>query len=83
MEGTGSTDDMRLLQDWRNRFSLPWVRIWFLGVGKSDIINNVRSILGAIDEDGVMVRLQVISKQSLCRGQALNDLANKTKACFV
>jgi hypothetical protein len=34
---------------------------------------NVRSILGAIEEDGVIVRLQVISKQSLCRGQTLNS----------
>jgi hypothetical protein len=39
MEGTGSADDMRLLQErLENRFSLPWVRIWFLGVGKSDIM---------------------------------------------
>jgi hypothetical protein len=39
---------------------------------KSDTIN-VRSILGVIEEDGVMVRLQVISKQYLCRGQTLNS----------
>jgi hypothetical protein len=38
MEGISSADDMRLLQErLENRFSLPWVRIWFLGVGKSDI----------------------------------------------
>jgi hypothetical protein len=56
---------MRLLQErLENRFSLPWVRNWVLGVRKSDTIN-VRSILGVIEEDGVMVRLQVISKQFL------------------
>jgi hypothetical protein len=61
MEGTSSADDMRLLQErLENRFSLPWVRIWFLGVGKSE-------------EDGVMVRLQVISMQPFCRGQTLNS----------
>jgi hypothetical protein len=41
------------------------------GGRKSDAIN-VRSILGVI-EGGVMFRLQVISKQSLCRGQTLNS----------
>jgi hypothetical protein len=47
------------------------VRIWLYGGRKSDTSNlNIRSILGAI-EDGVMVRLQVISKQSLCQGQTL------------
>ena len=57
MEGTGGMDDMRLLKErLENRFSLPRVRIWFLGVRKSDIIN-VRSTLGAVEEDGVMVRL--------------------------
>jgi hypothetical protein len=64
---------MRLLQErLENRFSLPWVRIWVLGVGKSDIIN-VRSILSALEEDVVMVCLQVISMQSFCRGQTLNS----------
>jgi hypothetical protein len=49
---------MRLLYERvENRFSFPLVRIWFYGGRKSDTINNVRSILGAIEEDGVMVRL--------------------------
>ncbi len=64
---------MRLLHERiENRFSFPLVRIWFLGsdIIQSDIIN-ICSILGAIKEDGVMVRLQVISKQSLCQGQTL------------
>jgi hypothetical protein len=62
---------MRLSQErLENRFSLPWVRIWFLGVRKSDTINNVHSILGVIEEDGVMVRLQVISKQSVKAGSS-------------
>jgi hypothetical protein len=66
---------MRLLYERvENRSLFPLVRIWFLGGRKSDTINlNVRSILGAIEEDGVMVRLQVISKQSLCRGHTLNS----------
>jgi len=56
---------MRLLHERiENRFSFPLVRIWFSGGRKSDTIN-VRSIVGAI-EGGVMFRLQVISKQSLC-----------------
>jgi hypothetical protein len=64
---------MRLLYERiENCFSFPLVRIWFYGGRKSDTINNVCSILGVIDEDGVMVRLQVISKQSLYRGQTLN-----------
>jgi len=71
MDGTSCADDMRLLHAIENRFSFPLVRIWFLESGKSDTIN-VRSIFDAIEEDGVMVRLQVISKQCLCRGQTLN-----------
>jgi hypothetical protein len=39
------------------------------GGRNSDTIN-VRSMLGVIKEDGVMVRLQVISKQSLCTVKA-------------
>jgi hypothetical protein len=73
MEGTSCADDMRPLHERiENRFSFLSVRIWFFGGRKSDTIN-VRSILGAIEEDGVMVRLQVISKQSVCRGQTLNS----------
>ena len=72
MEGTSCEDDMRLLHERiENRFSFPLVQIWFYGGRKSDTIN-VRSILGVIGEDGVMVCLQVISKKSLCRGQTLN-----------
>jgi hypothetical protein len=52
---------MRLLYERiENRFSLPFLRIWFYIGRKSNVIN-VRSILGVIEEDGVMV-LQVISK---------------------
>jgi hypothetical protein len=67
MEGTSCADDMRLLHErMENCFPHPLVRIWFYGGRKSDTSNlNVRSNLGAIEEDGVMVRLQVISKQSL------------------
>jgi hypothetical protein len=79
MEGTSCADDMRLLHERiEHRFSFSFSSDWFFG-GRSGIIRlqsdtiNVRSILGAIEEDGVMVRLQVISKQSLCRGQTLNS----------
>jgi hypothetical protein len=73
MEGASCADDMRLLHKRvDNRFSFPLVRIWFLEAGNRIVTFNVRSILGAIEEDGVMVRLQVISKQSLYRGQILN-----------
>jgi hypothetical protein len=61
---------MRLLYERiENRLSFALLVSSDLGFGgrKSDIIN-VRSILGAIEEDGVIVRLQVISKQSSCRG---------------
>jgi hypothetical protein len=75
MDGTSCADDMRLLHERMEYcFPHPLVRIWFYGCRKSDTSNlNVRSILGVIEEDGVMVRLQVISKQSLCRGQTLNS----------
>jgi hypothetical protein len=64
VEGPSCANDVRLLHERiGNRFSFPLVRILVLRSGKSDIIN-VRSILGAIEEDGVMVCLQVISKQS-------------------
>jgi hypothetical protein len=70
MEGTNCADDMRLLHERiENRFLFPLARIWFFW--RQEIGYNVRSILGVIEEDGVMVRLQVISKQSLCRGQTL------------
>jgi hypothetical protein len=53
-----------------NCFPYPLVRIWFYRGRKSNTSNlNIRSIPGAIEEDGVMVRLQVISKQCLYRGQ--------------
>jgi hypothetical protein len=53
-EGTSCADDMRLLHERiENRFLFCLIRIWFR---KSDTIN-IRSILGAIEEDGVMVRL--------------------------
>jgi hypothetical protein len=69
MEGTSCADDMRLLHERiENSFPHPLVRIWFYGGRKSDTSNlNIRSILGAIEEDGVMVCLQVISKQSVSR----------------
>ena len=75
MEGTSCADDMRLLRErMENCFPHPLVRIWFYRGRKSDTSNlNVRSIPGAIEEDGVMVRLQVISKQSVYRGQSLNS----------
>jgi hypothetical protein len=61
-----------------------------LGFWRQEIGYKVRSILGVIEEDGVMVRLQVISKQSLCRGQTLNSnlrctaavLENRTLCCI-
>ena len=56
----------------RESFLISFNSDLVFGGRKSDTIN-VRSILGAIEEDGVMVRLQVISKQSLCRGQTLNS----------
>ena len=55
----------------RESFLISFSSDLVFGDRKSDTIN-VRSILGAIEEDGVMVRLQVISKQSLCQGQILN-----------
>jgi hypothetical protein len=71
MEGTGCADDIKLLHERiENRFLLPLVWIWFW---RQEIGYNVRSILGVIEEDGVMVRLQVISKPSLCRSQTLNS----------
>jgi hypothetical protein len=58
MEGTSCADNMRLLyKRIDNRFSFPLVRIWFLEAGNRIVIINVRSILGVIEEDGVMVRL--------------------------
>jgi hypothetical protein len=45
-----------------SRFSFPLVRIWFLEAGNRIFTINVRSILGVIEEDRVMIRLQVISK---------------------
>jgi hypothetical protein len=59
MDGTSYADDMRLLHERMEYcFPYPLVRIWFYGGRKSDTSNpNVRSILGAIEEDGVMVRL--------------------------
>jgi hypothetical protein len=36
-----------------------------------------------LEEDGVMVRMQVISKQSLCRGQTLNlNLCSQLRGVF-
>jgi hypothetical protein len=66
MEGTSCADDMRLLQERiEHRFSFSFSSDLVFG-GRSGIIQsdtiNVRSILGAIEEGGVMVRLQVISK---------------------
>ena len=76
MEGTSCADDMRLLYERiEHCFSFSFSSDLVFG-GRSDIIQldtiNVCSILSAI-EDGVMVHLQVISKQSLCRGQTLNS----------
>lgn len=63
---TSCTDDMRLLHERREyRFLFPLVRIWVLEGKKPDAII-VRSILGAMEEDGVMLRLQVIRKPSVC-----------------
>jgi hypothetical protein len=65
---------MRLLyKRINNRFLFPLVRIWFLKAGNRIVIINIHSILGIIKEDRVMVCLQVISKQSLYRGQTLNS----------
>jgi hypothetical protein len=73
MEGISWVDDMRMLRERiENRFSIALVRTWFFRGTKSDTIS-VHSILGAIEEDRVIVRLQVISKQSLYRGQILNS----------
>jgi hypothetical protein len=73
MEDTSCADDIRLLHKRiDNGFSFPLVQNLVFGGRKSDKIN-VRSILGAIEEEEVMVRLQVISKQSLYRGQTRNS----------
>jgi hypothetical protein len=73
MEGTSYANNMRLLQR-KNResFLISFGPDLVFGGKKSDTIN-YRSILGIIEEDRVMVRLQVISKQSLCWGQTLNS----------
>ena len=66
MEGTSCADDMRLLHERiEHRFSFSFSSDLVFR-GKSGIIQsdtiNIRSIFGAIEEDGVMVYLQVISK---------------------
>jgi hypothetical protein len=61
---------MRLLHE-RESFLISFSSDF--GFWRQEIGYNVRSILGVIEEAGVMVRLQVISKPSLCRGQTLNS----------
>jgi hypothetical protein len=62
---------MRLLHERIEKlFLISFSSDLVFGGRKLDIING-RSILGAI-EGGVMVRLQVISKQFLYQGQTLN-----------
>jgi len=62
MEGTSCADDMRLLHERiEESFLISFSSDLVFGGRKSDMIN-VRSIFGMIEEDGVMVRLQVISK---------------------
>ena len=58
-------DDMTVVQKNRESFLISLILDLVFGGRKLDTIN-VHSILGAIEEDGVMVCLQVISKQSLC-----------------
>jgi len=55
----------------RESFLISLTSDLFFG-GRISDTSNIHSILGAI-EGGVIVRLQVISKQSLCRGQTLNS----------
>ena len=59
MEGTSCADDLRLLHERTESFSSDLV----LGGRRSDIIN-VCNLLGVI-EDGITVRLQVISMSHL------------------
>ena len=73
MEGTSCADDMRLLHERMNKetFIISFGSDLVFGGRKPDTINVYNIILSAI-EDGFMVRLQVVSKQSLYQGWAPN-----------